>query len=188
MTSQGIKTGRFGKWLYDYCKTNRLPFHVFYDHGRKGLDHNVAVPKGFYGEEIFRKNWLVDTDIIIGSRDDDTILLIEVEERQASPKKILGNIFAIMMCNNFAVKLNQKQKYFKVTENTHLLLACLYNEKGYGKEKIENLQKRIEEIDRFPDGIPSKNISFIWGSNLKQLMNDLENAVTKFLESRRSKG
>lgn len=183
MPEQGIETGRFGKRLYDYCKSHDLPYDIYYDHGNKAVDPHVAVPKGFYGERISRKNWLVDGDVIAGSKDGKAILLIEIEERPASPKKILGNILAIMMCNKFAVKVKREQKYYRVTENTHLFLACLYKEKGFGMEKIENLRKRIKEIDGFPEGIPSKNMSFILENNLNKLIKKLEDNVIKFLES-----
>jgi len=156
MPEKGIETGRFGRWLYDYCKSHDLPYDVYYDHGDKATDPNVAVPKGFYGESVSNLNRLADVDIITVSKDGKAILLIEIEERPASPKKVLGNILAIMMCNKFAVKVKRKQKYYQVNKYTHLFFGCLYKEKGFGKEKIENLRKRIKDIDGFPEGISVK--------------------------------
>ena len=38
--------------------------------------------------------------------------LIEIEESNMPPKKLLGDVFATLMCNRFVVKIEKEQKYF----------------------------------------------------------------------------
>ena len=185
MPKQGIETGRFGKWLYEYNETRELPFEIYYDHGNKALDSNVAVPKGFYGERVSNLTRLADVDIIVGSQDRRAILLIEIEERPVSPKKILGDVLAIMMCNSFAVKAGKTQKKeYRVAEDTSLILACYFEDKGYRMNKTETLSKRLKEFDGFPEGISSRNITFILENRLPKLIVTLRESVIKSLESR----
>jgi hypothetical protein len=56
--------------------------------------------------------------------------LIEIEETEMSPKKLLGDVFATLMCNWFALKGKNKQKYFRVSPNTKLIVAGVVQKLG----------------------------------------------------------
>ncbi len=180
MPKQGLDTGRFGKQLYDYCKKADLPFDVYYDHGDKNVDPNVAATKGFFGKTVSNLNRLADVDVIVGSND-KAILVIEIEERPTSPKKILGDAFAIMMCNKFAVKVGDSQKTYDVDEDTKLMLACYFQPKGYRLEKTQNLIDRLRKFEEFKGGIVGKNICLISENDIQKLMEKLRIKVIDYM-------
>ncbi|MBC8235578.1 hypothetical protein H8E77_39025, partial [bacterium] len=113
----GEQTGRFGCWLTQYLKGSPQYYKhlVYYDHGKRDSKPNVAAIKGFFGDEVSNKNRLADVDLMVAKPNKDIMLLVEIEERESSPKKILGDVLAILMCNRFAVKLNGEQHYFRIT-------------------------------------------------------------------------
>lgn len=158
-----------------------MSFDIYYDHGIKDVDPHVAKPLGFYGKYVKNLNRITDTDILIG-HGNKVILLLEIEERHASPKKVLGNIFANMMCNRYAIKRNDCHAYYDITDHTKLILSLLYKEKGYVKQKITNIKKRIDEIDRFPNGILTKNIVILWETCFETLIETTKKYVKNFLE------
>lgn len=182
MSKQGIETGRFGKWLYEYCEREQLPVQVYYDHGDKEKDPHVGATQGFYGEKPSNLTNLVEVDIIIGSDNDEVLLLIEIEEHSVSPKKILGEALAIMMCNGFAVKVEGTHKIFYPSKNTDLYIACWFNPRGKGKEKISNLNQRFKEIEGFKDGILNEKIMFIMEDDPDIMIKELKKKVISSLK------
>ena len=182
MPKQGIATGIFGKQLYDYCKKADLPFDVYYDHGDKNVDPNVAATKGFFGKTVSNLNRLADVDVIVGLND-KAVLLIEIEERPISPKKILGDAFAIMMCNKFAVKVGGSQITYDVDEDTKLMLACSFQPKGHRLEKTQNLIDRLQIFEEFNGGIVGKNICLIYEIYPQKLIDKLRIKVIDYLHS-----
>ena len=90
----GKSTGKFGSWLNDYLGSDSF-YTVYYDHGIKTDDPNVAAIKGFFGDQVNNKNRLADIDVMVANIDKEIILLIEIEESEMSPKKLLGDIFSI---------------------------------------------------------------------------------------------
>jgi len=113
----GKMTEEFGIWLSQYLKTNK-EYSVFYDHGNPQENSNVAVIKGFFGDKVTNRNRLTDIDVMVVNNKKEVVLLIEIEESEMSPKKLLGDIFSIVMCNQFAVRTENKNKYFGLSSKT----------------------------------------------------------------------
>ena len=134
----GIDTAKFGKWLTQYFSEAPLAgrYWVFYDHGDSS-DPSVAVPKAFVGTEVKNRNRLADVDLMIAGKSEVEVL-IELEERESPPKKILGDVLAILLADRIAVRL-QTQRYFDITSNTRLVIAGLAPSKGDRLWKIENV-------------------------------------------------
>jgi hypothetical protein len=57
---------------------------------------HVAATKGFFGKAVKNLNRLADIDVLVASDDGKARLLIEIEERACSPKKILGDVLAAL--------------------------------------------------------------------------------------------
>jgi hypothetical protein len=165
MVRAGEKTGKFGKWVVEYCKDHFPELKVYYDHGNKEEDEDhVKVPMGHYGEEVRRRTRITDCDILVGLPGEPTgeaVLLIEVEQgsasktsgkRSVSPKTVMGDVIATMLCDGFAIKKEDYQKgedpheKYIITDKTALLIAFPYNDKGYSKDKMEELEDRIKAI------------------------------------------
>ena len=106
-SAQGVPTADFGLWLTRYMHgTPRCEsYQVVYDHGIATSQSNVAAVKGFLGSSVKNVNRLADVDMLVATASGEPVLLIEIEERHCSPKKFLGDILAVLMCDGFAVRL-----------------------------------------------------------------------------------
>jgi hypothetical protein len=171
-THHGVKTGEFGVWLTDYFNVSEhyQDLTVYYDHGNRDEHPNVAAVKGFYGNHVANRNRLADIDVMV-AKDDEVLLLIEIEESEMPPKKILGDVFAILFCNQVAVKPNGQQKYFSFSSNTELIVAGIVRSLGDGREKIEDvIAPRLQEFRVPDDSIQIENIGFVYGENFSELL------------------
>jgi len=174
-SKDGIRTGEFGLWLARYLDKNSQ-YSIYYDHGDRQGDPNVAAIKGFYGQTVTNKNRLVDTDVIVVNNDNNSIvLLIEIEETEMSPKKLLGDVFATLMCNRFALKVKNKQKYFRASPNTKLIVAGVVQKLGDGQDKIENtITTRLQQFVVPGDAIQIDKITFVFGEDISGMLEKLE--------------
>jgi hypothetical protein len=112
---------------------------VYYDHGDPAIDTHVAATKGFFGTEVRNLTRLADIDIIVASPDQIAQLLIEIEERPCPPKKLLGDILAILLCNQFGVRDHGEQRIFRISPVTRLIVAGVVSSRGYGRRKIDEV-------------------------------------------------
>ena len=99
----GKYTADFGKKLRQYYRTHKPSIDIWYDHGDAETDCHVLKTQGFYNSEPSRITNLAEVDIMI-TKDKEILFLIEIEETQSSPKRLLGDVLALLMCNGFAIK------------------------------------------------------------------------------------
>lgn len=183
---QGKETGDFGLWLTQHYSSTEL--HIFYDHGDRNSHPNVAAVKGFYkqeGEKISNRNRLADVDVIVASKKNEILLLIEIEERPVSPKKVLGDVFAIILCNRFAVRINRKQTDFFVTLGTKLFVAGFVPGVGHRLRKIREVtMPRLMQFPGLPGGIhPHNNIELIFEASLQEAIARLKSKTESMLNN-----
>jgi hypothetical protein len=166
--------------------TKRLRQHPFYsiyfDHGDRISYSNVVATKGFYGREVSNKNRLADVDIVVTSSDGTAVVLVEIEERAVTPKKVLGDVFALLMCNRFAVLREGSQRYFDISNRTALIVAGTANSNGNRLPKIkETIYPCIERFHSPPDHIPTSNVSLIFETDIRDTIHSLESKVVELL-------
>ncbi len=173
MTSkQGKRTGEFGRWLTGYLDRNSQ-YSVFYDHGSIQEDSNVGVIKGFYGHEVTNRNRISDVDVMVVNDDGEVVLLIEIEESEMSPKKLLGDVFATIMCNRFAVRMGNEQKYFCATPKTRLIVSGVLSSRG--QDKIRNIiAPRLRQFGVPDDTFQIDNIKFVFGEDISEMITKLK--------------
>lgn len=173
---QGENTGEFGKWLTNYLKnaTAFRDFEVYYDHGDTAVDANVLAVKGFFGTAVTNLNRLADVDVIVVSPNGRARLVIEIEERKASPKKYLGSVLATLICNRFAVRINGSQRYFSVSDETALIVAGIVPAVGYRLQKVENVVlPRIRQMPGLPGSISPANVDLIFSETIQSTIDKL---------------
>jgi len=104
ISKHGKWTGEFGLWLTNYLNTISCyrKHSVFYDHGNKQEHPNVVAIKGFIGNHVTNANRLADVDVLVANDKQEIIVLIEIEESNITPKTLLGDVFASLMCNGYA--------------------------------------------------------------------------------------
>ena len=83
---------------------------------------HVCVEQSGNGLAVTNSNRIADIDIL-ASRGTTAEVLIEIEERECSPKKILGDVLATMLCDGFAIKTPTGQKTFRPTSATRLIVT-----------------------------------------------------------------
>jgi hypothetical protein len=177
---QGRETGVFGQWLTEYLSksTAHRGCQVFYDHGDRGEANNVVAIKGFYGAKVSNLNRLADVDVMVISPDQSVRLLIEIEERHCSPKKILGDIMAISMCNRFAIRQHGIQRYFEVNPSTTLVIAGVLPPQGNRQEKVNAaILPRVRQLQGVENGVNPANVSVVFQSSIACAIAELQTLI-----------
>lgn len=98
--AQGEVTRELGEGL-ESLENHELK--VFYDHGDSDNPH-VCEPRLYFGSYF-----LAVADIVVLDRNKVKVIC-EIEERGASPKKILGDIVGILLANEIRIKENNTKK------------------------------------------------------------------------------
>jgi hypothetical protein len=174
---KGKKTEEFGLWLTQYLKMNSQ-YSVFYDHGNQQEDSTVVVIKGFFGDKVANKNRLADVDVMVVNNDNEVILLIEIEESKMPPKKLLGDIFTVVMCNRFAVRIEKENRHFDVSSKTHLIIAGVVPNQGNERNKIRDIIiPRLQNFHVPNDALQIDKIKIVHEKNISETLEELKNEV-----------
>jgi hypothetical protein len=178
--AKGIETGKFGAWLSGHlpegpCGAAR---RVFYDHGDQALHANVAALQAFYGEQVTSMNRLADVDVAIVDAAGNVEVLIEIEESAFSAKKIVGDVFAIAMCNRVAVKRPNATAVFAITPSTVLFVAGVANPRGKKHAQVEEvILPRLRQFAA-PDGaFRLADTRFVLADTIELVISQLEHQV-----------
>lgn len=176
---QGGNTGAFGRWLTDSL-TDTPALRVVYDHG-DSHEQNVAEAQAFCGNKITRENRLAAVDILI-AEGDEVRCLIEIEESPISPKGILGDVMAVMMANNIAVKRDAGHDYFRITPRSRLIVAGWVPANGIRLSRIEKiLLPRLRLFGGLTDGIKPENIELIFTDSIDATIRSLKSSRSGLL-------
>jgi hypothetical protein len=179
----GVETGKFGRWLSRYLKETPgyQSYCVYYDHGDRLADQNVVVVKGFFGDIVTNKNRLADVDIIVVKPGGEIAILIEIEESSTTPKKLVGDVFTILMCNRFAVRDGEGQMCFEVTPETKLIVAGVGSSERQMKKVREVIAPRLGQFEAPADGIMLRNVRLIVEEDLPTVLDKLAGSVRELL-------
>ncbi|MCJ7623482.1 MAG: hypothetical protein MUO76_08250, partial [Anaerolineaceae bacterium] len=173
---------QFGLWLTQYIR--KIPrygeYSVFYEHGNRQENLNVAAIKGFYGKQVRNANRLTDIDVMVSSADQKVRILIEIEEKEMSPKKLLGDVFAALFCNRFAVMVDDEQRYFDIDPETKLIVAGVVPSRGGKLEKFAKvIIPRLETFTSGSDAAQIKNMDFVFGEDVCSTIEKLKEKVSE---------
>ena len=174
----GEQTGEFGYWLDNSLKEKSSEYSVYYDHGDTKLE-NVGVIQGFVGTQPKKVNTLAEVDVMVVDRNGNIKLLIEIEDKSSpSPKKLLGVVFSIILCDQFAFGVGETKQYFKITPDTILIVAGFVNPKGKKGEQInEVIKPRLNEIEMPKRLLKFENISFVFEKDIETTLEVLKERV-----------
>jgi len=132
----GKNTAELGRRIRGRIReAGREDLEVFFDHGRRG-ESKRPVP---YFDHYDASTSLAFVDIAVISKGTNRVLVLcEVEEEGANPKKIIGDCFNIFLSD--FVRIERRPYDFK---GAHLILGVRVHEKGKAARKISSLEKRI---------------------------------------------
>jgi len=143
----GQFTADLGRQLRDEIESRtsgRLRAH--FDHGGSDSDRIVT----HLGEKSSRANALSYIDVAVVEGDDRVlsdrdsrrvVLLGEIEEEGARPKKIIGNLCNILFADG--VQISGSHYYL---DKTHLLIGVRCSERNKSREKTQEIVARIKKI------------------------------------------
>jgi len=143
----GQFTGNLGKELRDEIesRTNgRLRVH--FDHGGSDSERIIA----HLGESSSRANALSYIDIAVvesngrvvsGRESKRVVLLCEIEEEGARPKKIIGNLCNILFADG--VQIHGSHYHL---DKTYLLVGVRCSERSKSKDKTQEITARIKNV------------------------------------------
>jgi hypothetical protein len=139
----GQYTGEIGEELFQELQISRpeLGLEVFYDHGK--MRRPKAVPH--LGGKPGRASSLSHVDIAI-AKGSEMIILCEIEEEAADPKKIIGDICNILLADSISVRGGRS---FHFSKGFMILGLKTRSERSRKTIKAEALKNAI--IARFPD-------------------------------------
>lgn len=192
MNRQGLRTAELGQKIAAFVRQHlgAADFLFFYDHGdaAKSPD-DVAAIKGFVanGDDaiVANLNRLADIDMMLADRTGAVRLLIELEERATSPKKLLGDVLAVMMCDKCAVGRDGNQQYFKVKPDTTLIIAGILPDSGDRLQRITDvIQPRIRTLRGLDGCLDPKNVELIFDVNLEHPLEMVMERVRRYADPR----
>ena len=154
---------------------SRIPnyrYKVYYDHGDSTKD-NVCACKGVLGNEINNSTRIADVDIVIINNENKYIkYLIEIEESGTiSPKKLLGDYFALQFIDSVFFKNNEP---FPINDETKIMIAGIVNKRGNSETKIKNIIDKIKKLK-----INNDKVETIIAYDIYKLRDKVINIVTE---------
>jgi hypothetical protein len=181
----GKHTGGFGLWLVKYLqRLGPEQYFVVYDHGDPDQDPHVAAVQGFYGDQVSNQNRLADIDILVANQDREALLLMEIEESEMVPKKMLGDLFAILMCSRVAVKVKEDRHDFTLTPDTHRIIAGILPTKGAREKKVRQvIQPRLQEFSQPKNSLPLEKVNILSENHLQEMIHNLKYHAVNLLDS-----
>lgn len=155
---QGIATKKIGELLEQrFNKDSKLSsLRVYYDHGTRRLSRNVFQPTTYMGRRYGRDATLSGLDIAVtlGSK---VLVIVEIEERTARPKIILGDIFGVVLADSVMIG---KRRY--AVKDVELLIAMVTPEKGKIAGKLSRLKRHVNKyIKALRDSGRSKSVRMV---------------------------
>lgn len=176
---QGPHTAEFGKWLTNYLKSipRYKDYFVCYDHGDARTQPNVVEIKGFFGKSVNNENRLSDVDVIVANHEKKIIVLIEIEETASPPQKYIGSVFAVLMCNRFAIKLNNEQLYFQTSPNTKFVVAGILPTERRLRKINKVISPRIKQFAAPANSIRPENVAFEFAMDMPSTIEVLKEKI-----------
>jgi|GEM_PF-6352403 len=110
---------------------------VFYDHGGKS-DPAVCEPTPLMGREYGRDAKLAAVDIAV-LRKGNVSVVVEVEESKAEPKRVLGDIFSVVLSSGMQI---QGKRYG--VKGVTVVIAILLSGDGQKQRQFSRLEKLLK--------------------------------------------
>lgn len=166
----GEYTAKLGRILTHILREKvDVDAEVFYDHGDK-REPNVCQPTPYF-QEYCSATTLANIDLVIISQNKKEIMLCEIEEEGANPKKIIGDVVTLFLADGIRIK--NEDHWLKDFNEIYLILGIVAKEEGKSEDKAKEIHQRIENIVR-PELLEKISVQFIYGKNYEQLIGNLE--------------
>ncbi len=138
----GANTIKIAEKLIEQLKKDSKRYKdvkVYYDHGSSKND-NVCAPTVNIGRRYGNDATLGAADIVVvrGSR---VIIAVEIEESGVSPKRIIGDIFSLVLGDRIKIKGKQYSK-----EDLTVIVALPLKDTGKSEKKYDRLERNLKKF------------------------------------------
>ncbi|GAB6283487.1 MAG: hypothetical protein STSR0008_22600 [Ignavibacterium sp.] len=154
---QGLNTKAIGEQLISNLNANQKKYggiNVFYDHGNSSKPE-VCQPTTYMGRRYGRDATLSGVDIVV-TKDKKVILAIEIEESTVPPKKVIGDVFGIIIADRIRIK----GKPYPI-KNTTIIIAIADDSKGKRPAKYIRLERLLNPYFKDIFSKPLKKVRII---------------------------
>jgi len=144
----GANTIEIAKKLTEQFKKDPKRYkdvEVYYDHGSSKND-NVCAPTVNIGRRYGNDATLGATDIVVVS-DSKVLIAVEIEESGVSPKRIIGDIFSLVLGDRIKIK----KKQYSLKEDLVVLVVVLVKDTGKSSQKYIRLERHLNKFIRTID-------------------------------------
>lgn len=178
----GKYTAEFGEELTKELESHSN-FQVYYDHGDR-LKLNVGQITPYFRDKSYNDSTtLSNVDILITRETNNiekAIILIEIEETDSEPKKILGDIFNLFFAGSVRFRLNRGfHKDFPLDQTNLIVGTVVGSDKK--SEKIDNISNAIIDLKKLIKGsvfdISIGRIELLKNHDLLELLSQIKKIV-----------
>lgn len=171
----GEYTGILGDRLFDdpFFENNSL--FLAADHGSKSK--GIAIP--YLGRSYTSATNLSHLDIAIIDlmRPHRAILVCEIEEEKADPKKIIGDLFNIYMANYLSVRHDNIGEQYTL-KNASIILGIRSSENSPPGKKAKNIVRKLSKM-LSEEVKAGKKIHLVFGQEYDELIRGVEKKINK---------
>jgi len=146
---QGKMTREIGDCLRDKVADTHPDVAVFYDHGQSG-NRNVCQPTTYMGRRYGTDATLSGVDIV-AVKNKKVIVVVEIEESGVRPKKVLGDVFGVVLADSMRIKGNRY-----LIDGATIVIAVLHDAKGKKGAKYRRMERHLA---RYFSRQPSTSVS-----------------------------
>ncbi len=133
----GKYTRKLGEKLTEDLKKSK--YDVYYAHGDSKLNNNVCHPTPYFGS-YSTASTLSFVDVVVVEKENRKVrIFCEIEERGATPKKIIGNLINVIISEKLQIK-GIDYEY----EKPQFILGIKVNERGNSKQKADTLKNELK--------------------------------------------
>lgn len=125
-------------------------------------------PTPYFGRKCSNGSTLSNVDLAIVDKNKKVIVLCEVEEQEATPKQIIGDIVNIFLADRIKI---QRKNYN--LNKMYFILGVKVKERGKSADKAKNLEKRIQ--GKLPD--LSDKIEVVISDDIDELINNIKKKI-----------
>jgi hypothetical protein len=124
-----------------------LGFDVLLGHGQRETDlEYLGEIVSWFSDEYKRNTRLAFLDIAVVSRiTDKALVLVEVEERPASPKKILADVLATLIGDHISFTRHSQRRDLKVGSWTKLVVLVSAHSRT-AETRLSSLRDRLDKV------------------------------------------
>jgi len=172
----GYYTGKLGLKLFEKYKDTK--YSVYYEHPDERDEPNACRPQTFMNKcsNATSLSW---PDIVFLNEERNQVeLIIEIEEKGAEPKKVIGDIGSVVLSDQIRITEAKEKDYD--FGNLTFIMAAKVNPDGSGGEKIELICKRMLELNEELSKREMEIIPIVDG-DINELMMKIETKIDEIV-------